>query len=338
MAEIIYDPSKLDWDKPGKSIYELAFHYDGSWGYAMVPLCVINGTAGPKQKTVACFGGTHGNEYEGQVAVWKLMHELDPATISGRVILMPRHNQPACVSGTRESQLDGVNMNRAFPGDPLGTITYRIAHFITKHVLEQADVVLDIHAAGRGAHYPLCSSFHMVKDPKQFEEMAFVAALFDTPYILIYSSEMARGLLTDQAEAMGKVTIGGEFGHSAGILPMGVKHAYTGIKNVLRHYRMMPGAIERVDPDRSHPPRLVAALHLDEYIPAPISGYFEAAQEAGAPVTKGQVVGWLYDFEVVDQPPLVITAPSTGYVLLQPFQAPTRKGDTMIVIGQDVKR
>ena len=113
MAEIIYDPSKLDWDKPGKSIYELAFHYDGSWGYAMVPLCVINGTAGPKQKTVACFGGTHGNEYEGQVAVWKLMHELDPATISGRVILMPRHNQPACVSGKRESQLDGVNMNHA---------------------------------------------------------------------------------------------------------------------------------------------------------------------------------------------------------------------------------
>jgi predicted deacylase len=37
------------------------------------------------------------------VAVWRLMHELDPAQLSGRVILMPRLNQPACVTGTSES-------------------------------------------------------------------------------------------------------------------------------------------------------------------------------------------------------------------------------------------
>ena len=38
MSTIIYDHSQIDFDKPGKSLYELAFHYDGTWGYAMVPL------------------------------------------------------------------------------------------------------------------------------------------------------------------------------------------------------------------------------------------------------------------------------------------------------------
>lgn len=102
---IVHDHNTIDFDRPGKSMYEVAFHYDGTWGNALAPLAVINGAAGPG-KSVVCFGGTHGNEYEGQVAVWRLMHELDPAQISGRVILMPRLNTPACISGTRESRMD----------------------------------------------------------------------------------------------------------------------------------------------------------------------------------------------------------------------------------------
>jgi predicted deacylase len=333
---VIHDPSQIDFDRPGKTLYEVAFHDDGTWGNALSPLAVINGTAGPGPG-VACFGGTHGNEYEGQVAVWRLMHELDPAEICGRVILMPRLNTPACIAGTRESPRDGVNMNRAFPGDPRGSLTYRIAHFVTTHLFPLVDVVLDIHAAGRGAQFALCSSFHLVADPQQYQAMKTVASLFDTPFVFIYSSEMARGLLTDQAEALGKVTIGGEFGHSAGVSYRGVQHAYEGIKNVLRHYKMLPGAIVKVDPARGTPPKLVSALHLDEYIPAPITGVFEPIFAVGTAVTQGQLVGWLYDFEQVGDPPRAVYAPRDGYILLQPFEVPIRKGDTMLVVAQEVE-
>jgi predicted deacylase len=271
------------------------------------------------------------------VAVWRLMHELDPAAIRGRVILMPRLNTPACIAGTRASPKDGANMNRAFPGDPRGSLTSRIAHFVTTAVLPRADVVLDIHAAGRnGQQFVLCSSFHEVPDPAQRAEMVKVASLFDTPFVMIYSSEMASGLLTDQAEAMGKVTIGGEFGHSGGVLRQGVAHAYHGIKNVLRHYGMLPGAIEAVDPGRGRPPRLVAATSLEDYVPAPISGYFEPIHEVGAAVAAGDLVGRLYDFERVAAPPLEVRSPRDGYILLQPFEAPTRKGVTMLVIAGEV--
>ena len=326
----------IDFDRPGKSLYEVAFHYDGEWGNALVPLAVINGEAGPGPG-VAVFGGTHGDEYEGQVAVWRLMHELDPAVMRGRVLLLPRFNTPACIAGTRTSPKDGANMNRAFPGNPRGTLTSRIAHFATTAIFPRVDVVLDIHAAGRGGQqFALCSSFHPIPDPVQYAEMVKVASLFDTPFVMIYSSEMASGLLTDQAEAMGKVTIGGEFGHSGGVLRQGVAHAYQGIKNVLHHYDMLPGSITPVDPSRGHPPRLVAATSLDNYVPAPISGYFEPIHEVGAAVAAGELVGRLYDFERVTAPALEVRAPNDGYILLQPFAAPTAKGVTMLVIAQEV--
>lgn len=334
--QTIHYHDRIDFGRPGKALYEVAFHYDGEWGNALVPLAVINGAAGPGPGLVA-FGGTHGDEYEGQVAVWRLMHELDPAQIRGRVILMPRLNLPACVAGTRASPKDGGNMNRAFPGSPRGTLTSRIAHFVTTAIFPQVSVVLDIHAAGRGGmEFALCASFHEVADPAQRAEMVRVASLFDTPFVMIYSSEMAAGLLTDQAEAMGKVTIGGEFGHSGGVLRRGVAHAHQGIRNVLRHYGMLPGAIEPVDPGRGHPPRLVAATSLEDYVPAPISGVFEPRHEVGAAVSAGEVVGHLHDFERVGAPPLEVRAPRDGFILMQPFAAPTRKGDTMLVVAGGV--
>ena len=331
----IHDHNLIDFDRPGKSLYEVAFHYDGTWGNALVPLAVINGTAGPG-KGVACFGGTHGNEYEGQVAVWRLMHELDPAEISGRVILMPRLNMPACVSGTRESLLDGVNMNRAFPGDPKGALTYRIADFVTRRVFPLVEVVLDIHAAGRGIDFALCSSFHLVSDRDQYQEMKRVASLFDTPFVMIYSSDMASGLLTDEAEALGKITIGGEFGHSEGVLYQGLQHAYHGIKNVLRHYKVLSGEIVKVDPERGHPPQLVAAIELENYVPTPFTGVFEPLGKVGRLVKQGQMIGRLYDFQHVGSPAFEVRAPRDGYILVQPFQAPINKGDTMVVIAQEI--
>jgi predicted deacylase len=256
--------------------------------------------------------------------------------MTGRVILIPRLNEPACVAGTRESPLDGVNMNRAFPGDPRGTITYRIAHFVTSRIFPIVDGVIDVHAAGRGMEFALCTSFHLVKDPAQFAEMKRVAGLFDTPFILIYSSAMASGLLTDQAEAMGKITIGGEFGHSEGVLLKGVRHAYEGIKNVLRYYGILPGEIMRIAPERDTPPRLVQAVELDRYTPAPVSGVFEPILEVGAWVDEGQRVGRLWDFERPASPPLEVRAPRAGYLIMQPFQAPIARGDTMLVVANEV--
>src|SRR3954451_25301821 len=203
MAELIHDHDAIDWDRPGKATYEVAFPHDGTWGNVLVPLTVINGHRGPG-RSVACFGGTHGNEYEGQVAVRRLAADLEPEVMAGRVVLMPRLNEPACVAGTRVSPLAGGNMNRPFPGDARGTITSRIADFVTRRVFPRVDVVLDMHSAGSGMRFALCASFHPMRGAAQRAETERAARLFDPPFIMVYSSEMAHGLLPDQAEALGK--------------------------------------------------------------------------------------------------------------------------------------
>ena len=337
MVQVVYNTSEIDFAKPGKHHYQVAFHLDSDWGYSLVPLTVINGLNGPAEKNVAAIGGTHGNEYEGQVSVKRLCRDLDPAAMRGRVILVPQLSESACVANRRESPLDHVNMNRAFPGNPRGTVSYRISNFIKTSVLPLVDVVLDIHSGGNQAIFALCASFHPIADPVQKAEIAKVAQLFDTPFIMLYSSQMASGLLTDEAEAMGKITIGGEFGFAESIHRKGTLHAYEGIKNVLRHYGLLPGEIVKIDPTRTAAPRFVQALDLDDYVPSPRTGIWEPAVELGVNVREGDLLGRLHDFSDHSSDPLEIRAHRAGVVTVLHFAAQIKKGFTLYVIAQEVQ-
>jgi predicted deacylase len=330
-------PAEIDFTRAGTHHYQAAFHLDGSWGYSLVPITVINGTAGRAATPgVAIFGGTHGNEYEGQIAVKRLCRDLNPDEMSGRVILIPQLSESACASHTRESPEDHVNMNRAFPGNPRGTLSYRIAHFVKSRIFPNVHVVIDLHAGGREASFPICTSLHPLSDPVQWSESLRVAALFDTPFIYVYSRQMASGLLTDEAEDEGKIAIGGEFGYGGGSNVRGIAHAYEGVKNVLRHYGMLPGEIARVDPLRSGPPRLVEAPNLADYVPCPRDGTWEPMVTPGEDVREGQPIGRLHDFSDHASDPLHVHAHRSGVVIALHFGAVCRRGATLYVIAEDV--
>ena len=337
MPKIIYDAAQINLEERGKHHYQVAFHLDSTWGYSLVPMTVINGLRGPATANVVVFGGTHGNEYEGQVAVKRLCQDLTPEEMSGRVILIPQLSESACVANLRESPLDRVNMNRAFPGNPRGTISCRISDFVKTRIFPQVQVVLDIHSGGNEAIFPLCTSFHPIRDPAQRAEIAKVAQLFDTPLILLYSNQMASGLLTDEAEAMGKITIGGEFGFAESINRKGALHAYEGIKNVLRHYGVLEGDIARIDPNRPRPPRFVQAVNLEDYIPCPRNGVWEPTIDVGVDVTEGELLGRLHNFSDHTSPSLEVRAHRSGVLSMLYFGAVCRKGSTLYVISQEVE-
>ena len=339
MPNVIYDPERIDFERPGKHHYHVAFHLDGTWGYSLLPLTVINGTRsdhdGPPLPGVVAFGGTHGNEFEGQVSVKRLCHDLEAEALQGRVILVPQLSPSACAANRRESPLDGVNMNRAFPGQARGTISYRIADFVKRRIFPQVRIVLDIHSGGREGCFPFCSSFHPIPDPEQRGEIAQVARLFDTPFIMVYSSDMASGLLTDEAEADGKITIGGEFGYGESTNVEGTRHAYEGIKNVLRHYGLLEGGVVPVRPEGSPPPRIVEAANLDDYVPAPRGGVWEPAVYPGVQVQQGDLLGRLHDFADHAAPPLEVRAHRAGWVLMLHFSARVAQGVTLYVVARE---
>jgi predicted deacylase len=335
MPTVVHDPSQIDFEKPGKSHYQVAFHLDGTWGYSLLPLTVINGTRGTAASPpgVAAFGGTHGNEFEGQVSVKRLCHDLDAETLTGRVILIPQLSPSACTANRRESPLDGVNMNRAFPGKARGTVSYRIADFVKRFIFPQVQVVLDIHSGGMEGCFPVCTSFHPIPDPAQRKEIELVARLFDPPFVLIYSSAMSSGLLTDEAEADGKITIGGEFGYGESVDIAGTRHAYEGIKNVLRHYGHLEGEPAPVRPPGSEGSRLVDASKIDDYVPAPRDGVWEPVVHLGGRVESGALIGRLHDFSDHSSAPLEIRSAKSGWVLMRHFRAMVAKGVTLYVIA-----
>ena len=69
-----------------------------------IPLIVVNGTAdGP----VLCVdAGVHGDEYDGQEAVRRVVAEIDPATLRGTLVGIPCMNTPAFEAAARTSGLD----------------------------------------------------------------------------------------------------------------------------------------------------------------------------------------------------------------------------------------
>ena len=119
--------SSINLDASGKQQGYLQVPYSdnlGGWANEMIPMTIIANGAGP---TVLVLGGNHGDEFQRQIAAMKLARELTPEMIAGRIILIPSLNFPAARSATRLSPLDGMNMNRAFPGQPEGAVTSQIA-------------------------------------------------------------------------------------------------------------------------------------------------------------------------------------------------------------------
>jgi predicted deacylase len=335
MIDQITPVSHLDWDCPGKRLYHIPFTLDGAWGRVRVPLGVVCGPRpGP---TIVAIGGTHGDEYEGPVGLKNLLNELTAADmIAGRLIVIPVLNVPAFQAGQRESPLDGGNMNRAFPGDARGTLTRRIARFVSDEVLTRSDVVIDIHAAGPGFEIARCASFHQVDDPRLFARYRETALLFGMPFVMVYTSGMGTGLLTEAAEAMGKITIGGEFGYGASTDLAGVRWAHHGVRNVMRHNGLLAGPIESLTPPGLDRQRVVAQTDIDKYVTAPADGIAEPLVPLGSFVHADTPVACLHDFDRFDEPGTVIRADQDGYVLVRRFRAETRQGDVVMVIGQEI--
>jgi predicted deacylase len=184
--------------------------------------------------------------------------------------------------------------------------------------------------------FALCTSFHPVPDARQREEIRKAAQLFDTPFVFVYSSDMAAGLLTSEAEGEGKIALGGEFGYGETVSRRGVRHAYEGVKNLLRHYGQLSGKVTKVDEDRTSDPLLVSAPHLDAYVPCPRSGIWEPQVDLGQQVSAGDLIGYLHDFADYTAEPLCIRTSRAGFVIMMHTPAVTSKGVTLYVIGEPV--
>jgi predicted deacylase len=300
------------------------------WAKYFVPISVIQNGEGP---TAVLFGGNHGDEYEGPVTLMNLTREVSPEDISGRVIVIPMLNHPAVASGTRLSPIDGVNMNRAFPGSPCDSITGQIAHFVATEILPAADLVIDIHSGGSSMHMLPSVNMHRMENREQMDGMIAAARAWGAPYIFLYADVAGSGLLPTYAESLGKVTLGTEMGSKAQFGVEMLRHSGR-VRNVLHHAGILkenpndPGTVE---------PLVVAAEDEQDYIMSPSSGIFEPFFEIGEPVEAGQTVGQLHSIEHPERDPEQVLAASSGILFTRRSIPLTKQGECLAVITREVE-
>ena len=205
----------------GKQCGHLAIPYShnlGGWANLQIPISVIRNGAGP---VVLLMAGNHGDEYPGQVAILKLWRELKPEDVSGTLILLPCLNPPAAKASTRLSPLDGRNFNRCFPGNPNGSVSEMLAHYLTTVLFPMSEYVIDLHTGGRSMGFLPCAHMHLVPDLRQRERMLLAAEAFLTEVTFLYADVAGTGLLPTEAERQGKIVITTEMG-GAEMVPAGI--------------------------------------------------------------------------------------------------------------------
>ena len=321
--------TEIDYDRPGKQLGALAVPQStnsSGWRSEFIPIAVVNGGPGP---TALLFGGNHGDEYEGPVALMKLARALEPTQLRGRVIIVPMLNSPAVAAGTRLSPIDGKNMNRAFPGRPDDTITGMIAHYVSSALFPMAELVVDIHSGGRSAHFLPSVNMPHVPDDEQLRKMIAAGMAWGAPYVFIYRDVGGLGLLPGEAERLGKVTLGTEMGSASQFGAELLAITEGGVWNVLRHAGIL---VDREPDTPAAPAQVVAADQYDDYIMAPASGIFEPFAEMGAWIEAGQPVGQMHAIEQPFAAPMPVLARTSGMLISRRAFPLTRQGDCVATL------
>lgn len=308
---------------------------DSGWRNEFIPIATF-GPPDPDRAAVI-FGGTHGDEFEGQIAVQRLARSLidEQETARAQVILIPSLSMPAASQGTRLWP-DGTNMNRAFPGHPEGSPAERLAHFLRTEVFPRVHYVFDIHSGGRSMHFFPMSHMRRVDDPTQGRRMLDAMKAWNSDLHMLYTNIAGTGLLPDTAADMGKVVVTTELGGGGYIAPEVNDLANSGLRNSLRSIGVLDGeARTRADLGKG-PAQIVRALDRENYHLAPQSGVLEVVAAPGTQVSEGDVVARIHRLEDPWPAPTEIVASKAGYVCTVRAPALTNQGDCVCVLGEVV--
>ncbi|MDX1664554.1 MAG: succinylglutamate desuccinylase/aspartoacylase family protein [Candidatus Promineifilaceae bacterium] len=326
----------IDFEREGKQVGYLRVPHSrntSAWGSVLVPVVVVQNGSGP---TVLLVGGMHGGEYEGPVSLNKLAQRLAPEAVEGRVILLPSLNLPAVQVGQRLSPIDGKDMNRVFPGRPDGTLTEILAHYVYEEILPLCDAVLDIHAGGYSLELAPYISMHYLEDEAQMAATRAALEAFQAPYALIMEEFSGEGLLDYAVESMGKIFLCAELGGAGRLSPFTLQLAEVGALNLLRHFGIVEGEIERCA-DRGLPPmQLMEVPDAKNYHVVMEDGIYETFYEVGDGVEIGQPLGQVHFAQHPDRPPMPVVAQRGGVLIGRRGPGFVEVGDTVAVVAQEV--
>ncbi len=325
----------IDIDSPGRHFGLLRVPRstnEGGWSSLDVPVAsFINGT-GP---TALVMGGNHGDEPEGMIACYDLIHRIHLGDVRGRLIVIPCLS-PDAARGNSRLWPSGANFNRSFPGSATGDTNEQLADYLSRYLIPIADTVVDMHAGGRSGVCLPWSEMHPVDDPDQRKRMVEAMLAWNSDWHFIYIDIAGSGLLAGEAERQGKTHVSTELRGGGTILRDSLDIARDGLMNVLRQQGVLRGEVATRASLGKPPPTILRAIDRADYLQAPESGYFEPLVALGERVNEGQRVGLIHFLERPDRTPEPIIAQTSGLACSHRAIFRTEQGDCVVVVGQPV--
>src|SRR5258708_10983363 len=217
----------------------------GSDAALSIPVAVFHGAKpGP---VLAIVAGSHGTEYTSIIALEKLITTLNPAEISGTVIIVPLINIPSFEQKVPHlNPVDKKSMNRWYPGKMDGTQTDRASYLITKQVVEQCDHLIDLHGGDLDESLRPYSYWTKTGNEKQDQISREMVLAFGLDHIIISTDRpkdpQASRYLENTATTRGKPSITAEAGHAGTVETDDLNALINACLNVMRYLKMLPVA------------------------------------------------------------------------------------------------
>ncbi len=291
-----------------------------------IPVAVVHGSRpGP---VLALVAGAHGTEYASIVALQRLIPRIDPAQLSGTVIIVPLVNVPSFTRIVPHvNPVDGKNMNRMYPGQPDGTQTDRASFAITKQVVEQSHHLIDFHGGDIDEDLRPYSYWTPTGRADQDAASRAMALAFGLDHIIISTERpadpSASRYLENTATTRGKPSITVEAGRAGTVEAEDVTALVEGSLSVMRHLHMLPGTPAPVD----HP---VWIARLAD-VTAEQGGVFQPLVRRGDYVETGMRIGRVTDYlgRVLYEP----RAAAAGVLLYVRAVPSLNTGDAIASVG-----
>ena len=320
----------LDFNRDGRTLGHIGipFSVDRSPYYQVkVPICRLRNGEGP---SVLLMAGNHGDEYEGEICLAKLIRRLDPQAIKGSVTILPMANTPAVMAARRCSPLDGGNLNRAFPGSADGMPTSRLAHFLESDLFPRHDIVFDLHSGGTSMEHLLTALVERNNDPQRHEEAIALMTALGVPHAFVADNGPHAPTSMGAARRAGSIGISGEFGGGGTATVDSVAATARAIDRLLMKAGVVAAPVLSDGAVGSERTLLLSLARHSQGIYATRRGWFEPAVRLGDKVEEGQVAGWYHDFERLTETEQPLRFAEGGIVISRRLHTMCEAGDCLV--------
>ena len=300
---------------------------DGNNNTTAIPISVIKGKENGPVFTI--ISGVHGYEYPPIIATQELIQEINPELLSGILIIVPIAN-PASFFGRSPfiNPQDKVNLNRAFPGNASGTITQRIANYLTENVIASTDIFVDIHGGDASEDLlPFVCYYNNEDNAEQTRKAQMLSEASGFKYVVSYPYNLKKDQVAKygfkQAVQDGKVGLSIECGKLGNVQTENVALIKKAVYNMLNEMKMYT-----IEENKN-----VDFINLTKqvYIRSEKKGVFASTFSAGDQVNEGEVVGSIKNEfgKVLTE----IKAPHSGIILYKIGTPPVNLGETLLCIA-----